>query len=257
METGRENAKQIFDSLGFDVEQIPEDDEERADLIVRDAETCFIIENKDKEDVPLSDDQQQSLERGEVVSGADRTTQNNRIAGIFTKARDQLDATPADEGAFRVIWFHADGMDRQLIWDRAFATFYGKVDLLPRDEVSNDIIHCYYFDYATSFSIPTVDALILSDGRSLQLLLNEFSENADRIKETALFNVFASGGAVVDPRELETKDQILTFRHDMPRKDDKERLSAMESDTGKRYHVVRFMRHTVSVLSSPPKRIAK
>ena len=252
METGKENAKRIFGSLGYDVEEIPEDDEERADLIVRDASNCFIIENKDKDEIPLSDGDLAALDRGEVVSGADRTTQNNRISGIFTKARDQLDATPAEDGAFRLIWFQADGIDRQLIWDRAFATFYGQVNLFPLDGGSEDMVQCFYFDYATSFNIPTVDALILSDGRDLQLLINEYSKNVEQFAGTSLHQAFEPSGAIVDPLKLEAENRILTFRHDIPRKDDNERLAVMHGDTGNRYHVIRFTRYTASVISSPP-----
>ncbi len=45
MERARESAKHIFDALGFTVEVLPEEDEERADLIVRDKLNCYVIEN--------------------------------------------------------------------------------------------------------------------------------------------------------------------------------------------------------------------
>jgi hypothetical protein len=249
MEKAKETAQRILNALKFKVEEIPETNEKRADLMVRDSKNCYVIENKEKDDIELSQEQLDALYNGEVVSDGQATTQHNAIAGIFTKARDQLDATPADDGAFRLIWFQADGIDRQLFWDRAFATFYGQVNLFPRPDGTNDVIGCYYFDYATSISMPTVDAMILCDGRYLQLLLNEFSPNVDKFIESDLYNVFVPIGAIVDPRKLESEGRILTFRYDMPRKNDNDRLAAIEAETGLKYHVIRFTRYAARVLS--------
>lgn len=249
MEKAKETAKRILDVLKFAVEEIPETDEERADLIVRDSKSCYVIENKDKDDIELSKDQSDALYQGEVVLDVQATKQNNRIAAIFTKARDQLDATPADDGAFRLIWFQADGTDRELFLDRAFTTFYGTVKFFHLADEINDIIDCFYFDYATSFNMPSVDAMILCVGQDLHLLLNEFSPNIEKFIGTKLYNVFVPIGTIVDPRQLESDGHILTFRSDMPRKNDNDRLAQIAKDTGNKYRVLRPVRFAASVLS--------
>ena len=248
MEPSKELAIKFLEALKFDVEEIPESNEERADLLVRDDSDCYVIETKDKSDVPQPDWHQAALEKGEVVHDGQQTTRNNRIDGVFTKARDQLDETPADESAFRLIWFQADGTDKQLIWDRAFATFYGKVNLFPLDGNDALLLPCYYFDYATSFKIPSVDAMILCDGRYMQLLLNEFSSNLDAFRASKLFSVFGETGAVADPEKLEAEGEILAFREDMPRKNDGKILSAIFESTGMKYTPVRMVRYEARVL---------
>lgn len=202
-----------------------------------------MIEAKDKNDLELTAEQIVELSKGEVVTDSEPTNQNNRIAKILTEARDQLDATPCYGPAFRLIWLHAEGRDRELFWDRAFATFYGSVLLFPVSGKSETLIQCYYFDYAASFKMVSVDGLILSNRNEAQLLLNEYSPNYHSIKETEIYRRFLDFGAVVDPIQQAVSGQILTFKHHLPRKNDEERLRIIESETGEQYRIIRFQRH--------------
>ena len=71
--------------------------------------------------------------------------------------------------------------------------------------------------------------------------------------DTSLYKIFEPIGAIVDPKKLESEERILAFRHDMPRKNDDDRLAVLESETGRRYHVIRFTQYDARVLSSPPR----
>ena len=246
MEPSKELAIKLLETLEFTVEEIPETEDERADLMVSDDVDSYVMETKDKSDVQEPDWHTDALKKGEVAHDAQPTTQNNRIDGVFVKARDQMDQTPTKESAFHVIWFQADGRDKQLIWDRAFATFYGTVDLIPVGGKKAKYQPCYYFDYATSYRIPTVDAVILSDGRYLQLLLNEFSPKLDAFRRSKLFSEF--GDSLADPSKLEADGEIIAFRADMPQKNDEPILAAILESTGTKYKAVRMVRYAASVM---------
>lgn len=243
LEESKSLARQFFQACGYAVSSVPETAEKRADLVATDVKSTFLIEAKDKNDLELTADQIHELSKGEVVTDSEPMNQNNRIAKILTEARDQLDATPTNGPAFRLIWFHAEGRDRELFWDRAFATFYGSVFLFPVKGKSETLVQCYYFDYATSLKIVSVDGLILSNRTEAQLLLNEYSPNVHSIKQTAIYRRFLEFGAVVDPIQQAITGQILTFKHHLPRKNDEERLRILESETGEQYRIIRFQRH--------------
>ena len=245
MEPSKKFAITLLEALEFEVEEVPETDEERADLLVRDAQDSYIIETKDKNDIERPDWHEQDLQNGKVVHDAQQTTQNNTIDGVFKKARDQLNRTPADDSAFRIIWFQADGIDKRLIRDRALATFYGKVDVFPVGGNEATFQTCYYFDYATSYNIPTVDALILCDGRYLEMALNEFSENLAAFRATKLFSIFEK--SVWDPEKLESDGDIIAFREKTPRKNDETILAELFKTTGTQYRAVRMVRYSASI----------
>jgi hypothetical protein len=249
MDDAKQFAMQILTVMGCAVDRIPETDEKRADLQATDAESVYLIEVKHKLDNPeLFRDHSERMARGEVVSRAALIAHNNRISAILKRGRDQLDRTPGPPDAFRLIWFHADGIDRVLHWHRAFATFYGRVHLWARYPRGNDVIECYYFDYSAARSLPSVDAMILSDAQQRVLLcLNEFSDHIHRFSETALYQRFATDNAVADPRKLAANGDILVCRSEVPRKDDDDVLNALREETGVLYTVIRFSQHSASV----------
>lgn len=115
-----------------------------------------------------------TLNRGDLYEQADLLARNDRIARVFKDARKQLDATPKVKETFQLIWFHATGVDADLKYHQAFATFYGYVDLIAMNPLSHDTPACFYFDYSAAFNMPTVDALILTGRGTQQLCLNEF-----------------------------------------------------------------------------------
>ena len=249
MEDAKQFATVVLSALGCRVEPIPESEDKRADLRATDDTSTYLVEVKHKlDDSDLFRDHAERLAHGEIVSSSALTTHNNRISAIIKHGRDQLDRTPGPPDAFRLIWFHADGIDRDLHWKRAFATFYGRVHLWPKEPPGEDVVECYYFDYSAAWSFPSVSAMVLSDDQGLLLLLNEFSKHTDRFCHTAFYSRFVSNNAVVDPRRLAANGDILVCRSDVPRKNDDDVLNALRQQTGVLYIVIRFSQHSASVM---------
>ncbi|MCG8405485.1 MAG: hypothetical protein MI923_09835 [Phycisphaerales bacterium] len=252
MDDAKQLAMQVFSACGCCVKEILESSDKRADLLAADDDSTYIVEVKHKlDDSELFRDHAKRMTRGEIVSRSELLAQNNRIGAILKHARDQLDNTPGPPDAFRLIWFHADGVDHDLHWKRAFATFYGTVHLLPTNPPQNTVIECFYFDYSAAVSLQSVNAMILSNKQTVQLCLNEFSDNVERFCDTALFQQFAKMNGVVDPRESAAKGDILVCRSPIPRKNDDDVLNALRKQTGILYTVVRLSRHHASAMVGP------
>lgn len=239
-------------AMGFRVEAIPEADGKRADFRATDGDSTYLVEVKHKLDDPeLLRDHATRMARGEVVTRAELTGHKNRISAILKNGREQLDNTPGASNAYRLIWFHADGIDRDLRWKQAFSTFYGRVYLWPKEPPGECVVECYYFDYSAAWSIPSVDGMILSDAHRVQLCLNEFSGSINGLCTTSLHERFANHNAVVDPRKLVARGDVLACRSEVPRGDDDEVLEDLREQTGVLYAVIRFSQHSASVMVPP------
>lgn len=247
MELAKSDAYKILSVLGCLVTEIPETDERRADLRAVDASSSYIVEVKHKlDDIELLREHSKRMANGEVVMRSEPLSRNNRIDAILKNAQDQLEQTPKSAGEFRLIWFHAGGIDRDLHWKRAFATFYGFVQLIAIDPPSNDKIDCFYFDFSAAWAMPQVDAMVLSDASGLQLCLNEFSNRSDDFARTDLCHKLSSG--LVDPRELCAKGLIIALRSGVSRKDEAVVLKALYDQTGVRYTPLRPTQHSASAM---------
>lgn len=245
MEFAKKDAYKILSAIGCLVSEIPEADERRADLRAVDRSSSYIIEVKHKlDDFELLRDHSERMANGEVVLRSEPLSRNNRIDAIFKSAQEQLEKTPRSADEFRLIWFYADGIDRNLHWKRAFATFYGFVQLVALDPPSNNIADCFYFDFSAAWAMPGVDAMVLSDASQLQLCLNEFSNRIDDFTRTDFYRRLSSG--VVDPRNLCAKDSIIALRSDVSRKHEDIVLKALHNQTGVRYTPLRPIQHSAS-----------
>jgi len=229
----------VLTAMGFCVDPIPESREKCADLLVRDGQSTYLIEIKHKLDnEELFRDCAERLDRGEEVYREDPLAWNNTIKGILSGACTQLKSTPAPSDSYRLIWFHAAGVDHELHRKRAFASFYGSVHLWPKDPPGGDI-DCFYFDYNAAWSMRDVEAMVLTDGRDIQLCLNEFSHQLGAFRTSRLYQEFATRGGVVDPIQLARDGAILACRSDVPRKDEDVILCALREQTGTLYLVIR------------------
>lgn len=254
MEVGKDTVKALLPKFGFTVEDIPEADGKRADLLVSDATSKYLIEVKDKEE---GEDQArtriETLSRGDLYEQADLLAVNTRLSNLLKGARKQLDATPKEDGTFQVIWFQATGIDADLKYRQAFATFYGKVDLVAKYPRQEDTVPCWYFDYATAYEMQTVDALVLCDNKQLQVCLNEFSVRATEFRASSLCQTFLELDGVIDPVRLAAEGKIISCRFDVPRKNDDDIAKALQEQTGVLYSPIRLTRHAASVATGPPR----
>ena len=128
---------------------------------------------------------------------------------IYQNARKQLDATPKADGTFQLIWFNATGVDVDLKARQALSTFYGNVPLFARVPNNGHQPECFYFDYSAAFNMPTIDALILSESKSIQLCINEFSTRANDFRQSAMYQKFTELGGIIDPTAMEARGEIL------------------------------------------------
>lgn len=258
MEAAKSQAVRILSNLGFYVEQIPVEHNpvarsRTADLRVNDEESVYLVEVKEKfEAESVAAVRTACLLRGEVFEESDLLAHDNRISGVLRDARDQLDKTPKNLGTFQLIWFHAGGLDAEVKYRQAFATFYGEVPLIAIQPRRSETKTCFYFDYSASFAMPTVAALILTDSRQLQLCLNEFAESADAFRATRLYRNLLALDGVIDPVALASAGQIIACRAMMRRRDDGEIVKALQEQTGTLYLPIRLTMHACSAAVTKP-----
>ena len=248
MEAGKLLATRILSNLGFHVEEIPVGAGRTADLRITDDASIYHLEIKEKfEAEALANVRTDCLARGEVYEQADELAHDNRISGILYDAGKQLDKTPKDAGTFQLIWFHADGIDSDLKYRQAFATFYGQVQLIALEPLHSEIKHCFYFDYSAAFAMPTVEALILTDSDTLRVCLNEFAIRANEFCSTQFYQRFLALDGVIDPLALASSGKVIACRATIPRKSDKDVSNALQEQTGVLYSPIRMKRHACSV----------
>jgi hypothetical protein len=253
MEAGKALALNLLPKLGFSVDEVPVANGRTADLLVTDGESQpYLIEVKEKvESESHAQERIKILSRGDLYEQADPLTRDNRISGILQDARKQLDETPKDSSTFQLIWFHATGVDADLKYRQAFATFYGHVDLIAMNPRSHRTPACFYFDYCAAFNMPTIEALIITDSKQLQVCLNEFSHRGVEFRQSALCKRFAEMDGVIDPVAMAADGMIIACRVTVPRKNDDEVAKALQEQTGVLYSPIRLTRHAVSAATRP------
>jgi hypothetical protein len=252
MEPSKALAKQILSNLGFRVEEIPEGKSRSADLAISDDTSVYHLEVKEKFESPsLAKTRGECLARGDIYQQDDPLAHDNRISAILRDAQNQLDETPDEADAYKLIWFHASGVDADLKNRQAFATFYGQVPLIARHPPQSEPTTCFYFDYSAAFAMPTIEALILTDHEGLQVCLNEFSHRADEFRRTVFHRRFRELGGVVDPLSLAAEGRIIACRAGIPRKSDEEVCRALREQTGVLYTTIRLNRHSYSTAVRP------
>ena len=240
MEYSKRLAKVVLRRLEFEVDEIPCGTGKSADLHVKDGTHAYIIEAKDKfesQDLPVAS--QDGFYRRE-----DPLTHNNTISGILRHAQrqlnqTQLNQTPKADAPFQLIWFHVES---DLQWRLAFATFYGHQHLSavwPRGAKSAE---CFYFTYFAAHSMPDVEALILTEGDSRTLCMNEFSRRRDEFRSSRLYEVFSV--AQIDPVAMETAGNIIACRANISRKNPQDVLRVLKEQTGVDYAPITLARHS-------------
>jgi hypothetical protein len=258
MEVGKALATKILSNVGFHVEEIPVWNGRSADLRVTDEVSTYHIEVKEKfEALELAQERSARLASGDVYEQNDPIKPDTTISGILYDAWKQLDGTPKADGTFQLIWFHSHGIDADLKAEQAWASFYGEVKLMGLKPPQPKFASCFYFDYSAAFRMRTIEALVITEGTTLQICLNEFSNRANEFRKTKFFEEFQGRGGVVDPVALEESGKIIACRSATSRKNDDDVCEALRQQTGILYTPIRFTRHTCSVAVPPPRRISR
>lgn len=237
MEYSKRLAEAELRRLGFEVEEISRATGKRADLRVKDGTHVYHIEAKDKFDsqnIPAAS--QDGIYRRE-----DQLTYNNTIGGVLRDAHKQLNQTPKADATFQLIWFHAES---DLQWRLAFVTFYGHQYLRAVWPLGAKYVQCFYFTYCAAHSMPDVEALILTEGDSLNLCMNEFSRRRDEFRSSRLYEVFSEGQ--IDPVAMETAGEIIACRTNISRKNPQDVLRVLKEQTGVDYEPFSLTRYSFS-----------
>jgi len=100
------------------------------------------------------------------------------------------------------------------------ATLYGTRHLLVRDQ-SGGFSHatCFYFDPNEFFKYPSLDAVVLDNGRGAELSVNSFSRRFAEFRGSVLYQLFESSRALTDPLKLEDQKEIFVADTDVSRND--------------------------------------
>ncbi len=243
MERAKQIARNFFEGLGFHVNDIPETEEKRADLEVNDGHQQYIVEVKEKLD---TGSQLTVLENSYPDSDRKITREphaaSNRLDGILKDGRKQLDATPANDDALRLIFLMFTGPNADMFVRRSLYTFYGVQDVIPLSGRGGGM-NCVYFYNSFSFSSPRVDGLLLIENNGLQLCLNEFSRTCDVLRKSQL--AAKIGAAVYDPASFDEDNGKIVLRSSISRTNDREVLDELERLTGVRYNTIPLNRYNL------------
>lgn len=218
----RKAVTEILRDFGFASSEIPEEPQKgrRADIHATKGNQSFLIEVKTKKD---HTEFMAALKRAkdlEIVPYEKEIIRSNTFGKILREGVEQLEQTPDNAKSFKCIWFRA--IERLLTdtFDFMKATLYGTRYLLVRDKLRRfSYARCFYFDHNEFFKYPSLDAVVLDNGRGAELSVNSFSRRFEEFRNSALYQVFASNRAVTDPLQLEQKMAVLVADTDAPRND--------------------------------------
>jgi hypothetical protein len=208
--------------FGFISSEIPEEPQKgrRADIRATKASQSFLIEVKTKEDHPEFMAALDNTKDLEIVPYEKQLRRSNTFGKIIREGVNQLEQTPDDAQSFKCIWFRAiEGLLTDA-FDLMKATLYGTRYLLVRDKSGGfSYTICFYFDPNEFFKFPSLDAVILDNGRRAELSVNSFSRRFTEFRRSCLYQLFESIRALTDPLKLEKQSDIFVVDTDIARND--------------------------------------
>lgn len=188
-----EQARERLEALGFLVADLPQPTlRKHADLRASGDGEHYVVRA-----VPRIPDGQW-LARHEAIDEFGQRSIDRELRPLFAErireAERQIAVTPAAADAIRLAWFGAEGDDE-------YALTCVEACLLGTRNVpfAGASIDVYGFAYSELARCTDLDAAILSNGHTMRLVVNPFSENVARVRESGLYAELAAIGAVIDP----------------------------------------------------------
>ncbi|MCF8144245.1 MAG: hypothetical protein K9N21_10020 [Deltaproteobacteria bacterium] len=216
----RQAVIEILQDFGFTSSEIPEEPQKgrRADIRATKGNQSFLIEVKTKEDHPEFTAALNRSNYLEIVPYEKQLHRSNTFGKIIREGVSQLEQTPDDAHSFKCIWFRAIESLFSDAFDFMKATLYGTRHLLVCDK-SGRFSHanCFYFDHNEFFKYPSLDAVVLDNGRGAELSVNSFSRRLKEFRCSLLYQLFESGQALTDPHKLEQQNDVLVADTDVSR----------------------------------------
>jgi hypothetical protein len=253
------NTEQIEDRVrtqlerwGYSVEPIQvAADARRADFVATVDDERIVIEVTSKNDDGQYDRDLRNF--GEALQKR-RIERTGTLDRTLRGKNDQLRSTPEAVDAIRIVWIEAVGPFRETIAHQIQATFYGQVSV-PVSET--DTVPCYFFDYASCYSLLWIDAVIVSLDVAGCLLVNPWSSgNPHKLRTTRIARIFESGGGFVSPLEEEQAGRSFSA-HDFQgdRRDERAKCLFLEGKYGIRPFIsLRFKVATAAKQIDSPRR---
>ena len=207
-------VKNWFSNHGYEIDKIPESNEESPDFLIADDTSIYLLELKTKfpSEKEIAE-RRQVLSSGEIYNIDEIITFQNRLSKIIGKAKNQLKNYKVGEDVLRLVWLLSTGHLDEPRLDQFEATLYGSAYLYSIERYGN----CYFFYNSDFFKYREIlDAAIVSTTSKGKLLLNPLSPRYEKIKNSSLIKHFKEG-SVIDPIENEKQGQALLVDSDVNR----------------------------------------
>lgn len=207
-ELSADHARTELTLMGFtvtDIDTVP--NEKRADLLASFEEEEYIIEAKLRE--PHSG--WQSLVEDASSKGISNISRDvkpwNALSSTIEEAYLQLLATPASPKAFRLLWIVAPHNDSKFVIEclkirllgTAILSIFNGFDCQP------SVKECYHYFPNDFERFTQLDAAMIGNDKSGQLLVNCYSKNKASFRASKLYTFLNKSNAVIDP-EIRSRD---------------------------------------------------
>lgn len=248
-----EMIKQELENAGFQVEKLEEREGIKTpDFYVQKGNDTYFIELKTKEmNSQIIADMNLAFQEGKIHESAIPLQHNGTFQKIIHKAKTQLEAEPVYENqdAFKIVWFHCEGIDASAYMEIFENILYGKVYCADFKDKSNEIAWGCYFYHKTAMFMQyknILDGAVISMDGSLKIFPNILSAKYPYLKKSSLFTIFREGEN--DPLDMEREKKALVV-------DDSLNREKLDSEIIKKYELKSFqifpmMSYTISALSS-------
>ncbi len=216
-EQSKLHARDCLVAEGFRIEEIdPANTEKRADLRAFWQGEEYVVEAKSREEGKGWPAFVQQA-RGGVVTDLSRQVQPwSAISSTIEEGRCQLLATPAQGGAFRILWVVALHEDDEFVIRCIEKRLFGdvKVVVVKSGYDRLQIKQCFYYAPSDFQKFPDLDAAVLSTRKGGKLCVNTFSPRVEALRSGRLYTILASHRAVVDPATLEATGKAFLIGQD-------------------------------------------
>jgi hypothetical protein len=233
-------VKRFFETLGYQVEKIPETDEESPDFWISDDTSSYVMELKTKFPSAVEiEKRNHQLDSGEIFNINELIIRKNTLSGIIKKANDQLKSIK-EENVLRIVWLLSTGHPAEPRMLQFEASLYGLAPIVSSERTGD----CFFFYNSDFYRFrETLDGAIVSIESKPKLLLNPLSPRYAQLKSSSLPKHF--GREVVDPIELERLGMAFLVDNDVDRGDKEAVLRYLR----KKYGLEDLMNLTMTYLS--------
>lgn len=234
--TEEQSIQELTDFLtehGFTVERIPaSDDEKRPDLAIRRDGELYLVEQKTKGDDPTEREaEREALKQTPIIDRAKPLRPRNRLSAILNDALKQIEAHPDADRAFKMVWITLWGVWSEANSEALFKGLYGATNVFDVDSDAEEMSRCYYMGYSDLLRLKEIDAVVVVDGRTMQIFANEFSPRYEAFMQSNFVETFRPG--VLDPRAVvESGDAYSLIDFEGDRRDSEACLDHLAAQLG-------------------------